>query len=199
MHRLPVVALALLVIGVAVVLVPEPLRTMLEYDRNALAAGEWWRAWSGHIAHFSVRHAGVDLAAAFALAAGIEMRCGHRALTAMLLNAPPLLSFALYLGVPELAVYRGASGLCAALAAVLGLVLWKEAAAMRVPLIALAALFTLKTWCEAIGFAANVSGLDGGVRVVWQAHAFGTVLGIGAFALWSRRIVCASFPTVRAT
>ncbi|HEX7916842.1 rhombosortase [Rudaea sp.] len=197
MRRLPALALVLLAIGIAIALLPEPLRTALECERNALAAGEWWRAWSGHVVHFSARHAAVDLAAAFALAAGIEMCCGHRALAAMMLYAPPLLSLALYFSAPELAVYRGASGLCAAFATILGLVLWKESPAMHAPLIALAGLFALKTWCEATGFAANVSGLDEGVRVVWQAHAFGAVLGAGAFALWSRDIDCALFPTVR--
>jgi len=193
MPRLPALALALAAIGIALALSPESLRSALEYDRNALAADECWRAWSGHVVHFSARHAGVDLAAAFVLAAGIEMRCGHRLLAAMLLCAPPLLSLALYLGAPELVVYRGASGLCAVFAMALGLVLWKESRAMRTPLIALTGLFALKTLCEATGVAANVSGLDHGVRVVWQAHAFGAVLGIGAFVLWSRHIDCALF------
>lgn len=198
MDRLPLVALALLALGTAIALLPEPLRTALEYDRDALAASEWWRVWSGHFVHFSARHAGVDLAAAFVLAAGVEMRCGHRVLSAMLLCGPPLLSLALYFAAPELAAYRGASGLCAAFATALGLTLWKESPAMRAPLIVLAVLFALKTLCEAIGLGANVSGLNGAVRVVWQAHAFGAVLGIGAFALRPRPIDCATFPAARA-
>lgn len=198
MRRLPLLALALPAIGIALALVPEPLRLAMEYDHDALAAGEWWRAWSGHVVHFSARHAGVDLIAAFALAAAIEMRSGRRLLAAMLLCLPPLLSLSLNFGAPELATYRGASGLCAAFGAALGLLLWQESAATHAPLIALAGIFALKTLCEATGFVANASGLSGAVRVVWQAHAFGAVFGLGASVLRFRCIDRASLPATRA-
>ncbi len=35
-------------------------RADLIYDRTALAAGQWWRAWTGHLVHFGWPHLVVD-------------------------------------------------------------------------------------------------------------------------------------------
>ena len=42
-------------------------RELLRFDREDLAAGEWWLLLSGHLVHLSWRHAVMDLAAALAL------------------------------------------------------------------------------------------------------------------------------------
>lgn len=182
--RLPWTALVVLGLGAILAAVPESWRSALEYDRHALAAGEVWRIWTGHLVHFSARHAVVDLATLAALAWAVEMRCGHRVAAGLLLCAPPLLSLALFFCVPELAVYRGASGLCVVYGSALALALWSGSRRMRASVLLVAALFVLKTGFEAIGSPADFSGLGDGVRVAWQAHVFGALIGVLCAALF---------------
>jgi hypothetical protein len=101
-----------------------------------------------------------------------------------LLCTPPLLSSALYLAVPELAVYRGASGLCVEFGVMLGLVLWSQDKVSRIVLLGLAGVFLLKTQSEAAGVVSNLSGLARDVHVAWQAHAIGAIFGFFGFAVW---------------
>ena len=37
--------------------------SLLEYDRSAIARGEWWRLWSGQFCHWSALHLFGNLAA----------------------------------------------------------------------------------------------------------------------------------------
>ena len=178
LRRWPLLALALPAVGTGFAALPESWRIACEYDRQALAAGEAWRLWTAHFVHFSARHAGVDLATLFVLCFAIERRCGSRALANRLLWMPPLLSLGLYFAVPELAVYRGASGLCVAFGVLLGLALWRESRQLRLLLILLAVLFAFKSLSEAAGFAPDFAGLDGTARVAWQAHWLGALLAV---------------------
>src|SRR5579885_2133621 len=47
----------------AVALGGKPLRSALRYDRNALAAGEWWRLATAHLVHLNLEHALADVLA----------------------------------------------------------------------------------------------------------------------------------------
>lgn len=176
-------------LGVAFAVLPESLRVACEYDRQALAAGEVWRLWTAHLVHFSARHAFVDLLVLTALGSCIERRQGARSLASLFLCAPPLLSLALHFFVPDLAVYRGASALCVAFGTVLGMVLWRDVPAVRVALLGVAGVFAFKLVHEAAGDGTNFSGLRGDIYIVWQAHVFGAVLGVGGFAVRRYRML----------
>jgi rhomboid family GlyGly-CTERM serine protease len=194
-------ALALPALGAAFALAPESWSSVLEYSRDALAAGEEWRLWTGHLVHFSTRHAGIDLATLLVFCAAIEKRCGCRVLANRLLWMPPLLSLGLYFTAPELAVYRGASGLCVAFGVMFGLALWRESRRLRPLLLLLAVLFAFKSANEAAGFALDFAGLDGTARVAWQAHWLGVLLALlfdGCLGRMFSRFVLISI-TARAT
>jgi len=183
-YRWPWLALATLALGLAFAVLPESLRVACEYDRQALTDGEAWRLWTAHFVHFSTRHACVDLLTLAMLGMCIECRCGWRLLAGLLICAPPVLSLTLYFAVPDLLVYRGASALCVACGAMLGLRLWHEMPTMRRLLLGMAGAFACKLAYEATCNAANFSGLGGGVRIAWQAHLFGVAFGVFAFTAW---------------
>lgn len=183
----PWLTLATLALGAAFATLPESLRVACEYDRLALIAGQVWRVWTAHFVHFSVRHASVDLLTLAAFGACIERRCGWRVLAFLLICAPLLLSSALYFAVPDLLAYRGASALCVACGAMLGLILWHEVPAMRRGLLVMTGAFACKLVYEAMCGAMNVSGLHGDVRIAWQAHALGAAFGACAFTAWRWR------------
>ena len=183
MRRAPWVAIAMLAFCVGAALLPESGVFALEYDRSELAAGEWWRAWSGHCVHYSARHAIVDVIALFIVSLAIEIRCGHGALIGLIIVIPPLLSLTLYFSAPSLTAYRGASGICVAFAFAVSLEIWRESKTVRATLLVLACLFVLKTMCEMVGVGMNFSGISGDVRIAWQAHLFGATFGVLGFCV----------------
>ena len=83
-------------------------------DRDALANGEVWRLWTGHLAHFSVSHLLVD-AFVFALLAMALRRAGESSLGRGLWLGGAALSVSLLCSDAELARYGGLSGLNALL------------------------------------------------------------------------------------
>ncbi|MFA6545398.1 MAG: rhomboid family intramembrane serine protease [Limisphaerales bacterium] len=94
-------------------------------DRDALAAGEVWRLWTGHLAHFSTSHLLVD-ALVFALLAGALRRAGECAPGRVLFTSGALLSVSLLACDAQLARYGGLSGLNSLLLGRL-VVLWFQA------------------------------------------------------------------------
>ena len=94
-------------------------------DRDALAAGEVWRLWTGHLAHFSASHLLVD-ALVFVLLAGALRRAGECAPGRVLFTGGAFLSVSLLACDAQLARYGGLSGLNALLLGRLA-VLWVQA------------------------------------------------------------------------
>jgi rhomboid family GlyGly-CTERM serine protease len=158
-------------------LLPAAGQTWLEYRREAVLGGEIWRLWSGHVVHYSARHALLDGLAASILALALARAgAGWGPLPRLLLIAP-ILSLVLLLAVPDMAVYRGASGLGMALAGMLLRVLATERPEWRVGLVAVALALLGKMLMDALGLVPGWSSLPHGVRVAWQAHAAGLALG----------------------
>jgi rhomboid family GlyGly-CTERM serine protease len=83
-------------------------------DREALANGEWWRLWTGHLAHFSASHLLLD-AAVFVLLAAALCRAGERSLALGLFLGCAALSASLLASDGSLARYGGLSGVNALL------------------------------------------------------------------------------------
>ncbi len=149
----------------------------LAWDREALAAGQLWRAWTGHLVHWSALQALLDVGVFAALAAALERSWGPRGLSVATLVWMPLLSAVLWLAAPGLTEYRGASGLAVAAAWALGWQAWIVRPSWRPALTVLIGVGLGKLVADAWGVAGDVTGLPADVRVAWQAHAAGALAG----------------------
>ncbi len=148
----------------------------LEYDRLAIAEGELWRLWTGHLVHFTVGQAAWDGLAFLVPALWLLGRGARNAVAAALLLAAPAVSLTLFLQVPDMAVYRGVSALAVALWVFALAHAWRAYPALRLSLCFAALLLLAKLAAEPFGGFA-VADLPEGVAVAWQAHWAGVALG----------------------
>lgn len=83
---------------------------LLQFDRSAIAAGEWWRVVTGHWVHWSPDHAFWDILV-FAVLGPLTERRDRRRLLRFLGIALASTPLALVVFEPQIATYRGLSGL----------------------------------------------------------------------------------------
>ena len=94
----------------------------LQFDRDAIAAGELWRLWTAHALHFSGSHLGWSLAVLVPAGAWVEWAAARRARLFFVI-APAVIGVALLVFDPYLARYAGLSGLAAGSVALLAFTL----------------------------------------------------------------------------
>ncbi len=165
--------------GLALAFAPASWIAGLEYDRPALAAGELWRLWTGHLVHFSAGHAALDAGAFLAAGLVAERHLGTPAMLRALALCAPLVALGLVVLAPDLGAYRGLSALAWFAAVLSGLALAHDRPTLR-PWLGLAALLALLELALEAGGGAG-SSLPEGVRVEWRAHGLGA---LAALALW---------------
>lgn len=147
----------------------------LVLDRDAVAQGQWWRLWSGHLMHLDMPHALLNLVAlAVIVMLGLRQRMLGSIAAAALLGMP-LLSLALFQVDPALQWYAGLSGL---LHGLLVMVLLRRGGAIAWTLLLLMALKLAYEW-------RNGSHWDG-FAVITLAHRLGAAGGVAwAVAGWA--------------
>lgn len=165
------------VVLVCLVLVANPQPTPLAFDRHAIFAGEVWRLWTGHFVHFSFQQLILDVSALFLVGAVVEREFGQRSIVLVVLLGMPAISLGLLLLAPELAHYRGASGVVMLLAFVVGHTFWVRQPRLRVILAILGLGLLVKAALDAAGLVSDMSGLPDSVQVAWQAHVLGAGIG----------------------
>jgi rhomboid family GlyGly-CTERM serine protease len=186
---MPSVALLLALPAVLLAFVPG-LAERCELDRTAVAAGELWRIAACHWTHWSADHLRWDLATFLGLAAACELSpaCGRRRLLAVVALATFTIPAAFWLAVPEMARYRGLSGIDSALFVLLAATLLRANLPGRFGCLSALGgtallLFLLKAgWETATGgalFAAAGTFVPGPL-----AHLVGGLCGL-AVAWWS--------------
>ena len=159
------------------VVLPPAWQAALALDRGALAAGQWWRLWSGHAVHYGLAHAAVNAAALAALLAWLRPG-GCLALGSLV--CLPLLGFAVLWLEPALLQYRGASGVVVWLGTLAWLQAWQARDAGRGWLLLLATVLVAKlVWESWPGRVVPSGSLPEGVSLAWSAHLAGAVLGLG--------------------
>lgn len=172
--------LVLPLLPLALLLAPESWVNALEYQRDTILSGEWWRLWSGHFVHFTAMHAWVNC---MLLALLLQLICrvySWKLVASLMISGPPLISLALMCIVPEMTVYRGASALAALFLAVfMGYALSKARGMPALLLYAVAIAWLAKLYAESNGSEA-LSNLPAGVHVAWQAHIAGILAGTAA-------------------
>ncbi|MEL6109900.1 MAG: rhombosortase [Planctomycetota bacterium] len=90
--------------------VAPPLESVFELHQSAFADGEWWRLWTGHLTHFDRGHLFWDLGMFIAL--GILCERNQRGFfPVFLMVSSAVVSLMVRWTHPELAVYRGLSGI----------------------------------------------------------------------------------------
>lgn len=173
------VTLALAAVCCAVAWVPDWTAAGLAYDRHALQGGQFWRAWTGHLVHFGWPHALVDGMVLLVATAVVAHFRGWRVTGLAWLVGAPLVSLGLWATLPELQVYRGASGMATMMGTAAACMLWRAEPRSRVVIVLLATGVTIKLLLDANGaMPAYYTTLPEGIRVVWQAHVFGAILGV---------------------
>jgi rhomboid family GlyGly-CTERM serine protease len=157
-------------------------RAALEYEREAIIAGEWWRLLTAHVTHLNVRHTALNCLGLALLWALFARDFSPRRWLFILLVSVIAIDAGLWLLAPRVEWYLGASGvLHGALAAGIFAALARgQRAAWAMLLLVLVKLLYEQ-------FAA-ASVLMPGVPLVPQAHLLGVVGGLlGALAAPARR------------
>lgn len=106
--RLPWYYLAIVVVAAVVVAVPA-IRPALVYNRNAIAQGELWRIWTGHVVHFGWPHGLAD-GSLFVLIGWVLERSQRKFSYWSLFLQPIVVSGALFWFDPTMNMYGGLSG-----------------------------------------------------------------------------------------
>jgi rhomboid family GlyGly-CTERM serine protease len=171
------VVLAVLVAGSVAVQCSPNAQALLQFDRSAIVAGQWWRLLTGNFVHYGWYHLLANLGTFAALCWMAVHR--SRAVAAVVLLSALAIGIAVFVGAQEITVYRGVSGVdCALLAWVLVLIAaedrgWRAAGWMGV----LAAV-AIKSGFEAVtGHVLLPTSAPAGVAVVGVTHVAGIAGG----------------------
>ena len=181
------VGLTMLCIVVAVV---PGANDWLQFDRSALAAGQWWRIFTGHLTHWSREHLAWDLLVFIALGFICEPANRHRFVVGLLASSL-LISLSLWVFVPDLQTYRGLSGLDTALFTLLSAsalaTSWREHRwCWFIPFVVLLLCLVAKIGFELLtGRACFVDSSTASFQPLPLAHVLGAAMGllIGTFPL----------------
>lgn len=164
------------------------LGELLQYDRTAIEAGEFYRLITGHFVHWNLDHFIWD-AAVFVALLVIGIRIDRRRTLATLAVASVAIPGVLWFALPEMQTYRGLSGLDSALFALVATRWWRDCNAAgnargSTALAALGAAFIAKLVYEiTTGQTLFVDSIAAGFVPIPLAHLVGGAVGL----LWAFR------------
>ena len=179
---MPVVTLAIALASGLVFCFPL-INGWLLYNRPLILHGEIWRAWTGHIVHYSSSHFLWNLI--IFLAAGCWLECIRpRSARWFYLACPLVISATLLIGEPTLERYAGLSGLASGVLIFLAFVQLSENNAEPTWFwVAVFGLVVVKVALETVTGAPLLVHDFAGFRVVPLAHISGACSGVIAWAI----------------
>ena len=181
MH-LPPVTLTVAILSLAL-MCSTSLSEILQFDREAVAAGQLWRVVTGHLTHWNLDHLFWD-GVVFVVLGGLCERQQHGRFILCLTAVAFLIPASMWLLLPELHTYRGLSGLDTALFTMLASgILAKKWAAREwrwvTIIVGLMILLGLKVAFEVFtGGTIFVNAATANFQPVPLAHVVGAVAGI---------------------
>jgi len=180
--RVLVVTIALSTVALVVHALPPTVDATVQFERAALAAGDWWRLITCHFTHWSPDHFAWDFMMFALLCGACEVTSRRRTLISLGISTVAI-PLAVLLWQPQLQTYRGLSGLDSALFGLLAVdLLWEKLAESdRRSIVAMGLLivaFIAKTAFETItGSAVFADSARGGFVPVPLAHLVGFLVG----------------------
>ncbi len=167
--------LAISLVCLVLTLIPESWQSALQYQREAIQAGELWRLISGQLTHLNLPHLLMNLAGLWLIWLMFFTR--EDQLASCLYRLPAILlltTIGLWLLNPEVSWYRGLSGALHGLLALALLRQWRGQPVFHTLLLAL--LIGKIAWEQASGpVPASEAWISG--RVIVDSHLYGTVGG----------------------
>ena len=167
-----------------------PAASLLEFNRAALAQGQLWRVFTGHLVHWSMEHAlwdGVTLVALTIFSARLLPSSARIPLVESILISSVVVSATVFLLTPEFHSYRGLSGLCVAQFTALATAglrhgqSTQDRKAIALFALLLASLFCKTVYEVAVGATIFVS--DDNFVVATSAHLGGVLGGLALGAI----------------
>jgi rhomboid family GlyGly-CTERM serine protease len=160
--------------GLCVICTAQP--QVFIFSRPEIAAGQWWRLFSGHFVHFSPEHLVANLLV-FSLLLLFWKPTSRRDWLGLTVLTPILLSASLFVLRPKLVAYGGLSGWLSAF------FVWIAASTLRkrdhnAPLFQIATLIFIVKLIFESSSGASLTAFPSGVRVEPAAHLLGACLGL---------------------
>jgi rhomboid family GlyGly-CTERM serine protease len=192
--RMPGLAVILLaaacgMLAVAIFVTPS-LSSALQYDRDAVAAGELWRVVTCHWTHWSADHLFWDVTTLAALMA-VCLRLNARRTVVSIAIASIAITAGVHVGHPELSTYRGLSGIDSTLTVLLAVSGMRSPNSQRPAVLAcaglLAAIVAKLLYELTTGGAVFVDADRAGFVSVPAAHAIGAIVGAAVALIPAKR------------
>jgi rhomboid family GlyGly-CTERM serine protease len=161
-----------------------PVRDALIYDRAAIADGEFWRLWTGHLCHFGWTHVIADTGLFLIIGWTLERRF-PLATRLALVASPAFVAATLYFFSPDLSRYAGLSGVNVGLLVFLSLDGWyRRRGDWFWPAILLVHAIELALEAASGGAGGGAIRFDEpAIRIATAAHVAGALYGFGWFLL----------------
>jgi rhomboid family GlyGly-CTERM serine protease len=171
------VPLAIGIMAAALELGGEPVRLALRYQRDAIAAGEFWRLASGHLVHLGVSHMLMNVAALAVLWFVLSPYLKTPDWVASALASMAAIDAGLYFVDDQVLWYVGLSGMLHGF--------WASASVMaigqrRIEGLVLGLLLIGKLLYESMAGSVGLTAAIAGGAVVTEAHAWGALGGFSS-------------------
>lgn len=185
--RLPWLYLAVVLAAAVAVAVPA-IRPALVYNRAAIAQGELWRIWTGHIVHFGWPHGLAD--GALFVVIGWALERSQRSVSHWsLLVLPAVVSASLFWFDPSMNIYGGLSGVNVGLLVFLACRGWqRNLLDWFWP--AVLVIHVVEVFLEIHNHGTGGGAIrfdDASIHVATVAHIGGAIYGVSAWGLLALR------------